>query len=91
MRSSSPIGCIRLPEMSLNRSIQGEVGPRNIKRSKSDTTLQNQNEEYEVDQRRPNLDVTKIRQWRPKIGHNCPRTDGSVQNQTKRPKSDAGV
>ena len=65
MRSSSPIGCIRLPEMSLNRSIQGEVGPRNIKRSKSDTTLQNQNEEYEeyeVDQRRPNLDVTKIRQ-----------------------------
>ena len=26
MRSSSPIGCIRLPEMSLNRSIQGEVG-----------------------------------------------------------------
>ena len=48
--------------MSLNRSIQGEVGPRNIKRSKSDTTLQNQNEEYEVDQRRPNLDVTKIRQ-----------------------------
>ena len=50
----SPILFIRLPEMSLNRSI-------NSKRSKPDTTLRNQNEEYEVDQRRPNLDVTKIR------------------------------
>ena len=61
MRSSSPIVCIRLPEMSLNSSIQGEVGPGNSQLSKSDTTLRNQNEEYEVDQRRPNLDVTKIR------------------------------
>lgn len=101
MRSSSPIGCIRLPEMSLNRSIQGEVGPRNIKRSKSDTTLQNQICRSETSKFGRNQNQTVASEnrtqlsedrWKrsksdeaAEIGRRCLRSDGSVKNQRKVP------